>query len=210
MKNDLTTVGNVVQAWSEVTTAAVEIGRLRVNHCILSAKVLTVALDDRGYESFVMPCAVAVANAQARKLYAEGVPLGEWPESAHSIGVDPTQPAETGGFPGHMVVVVDTDQGRYIVDGSTQQFYREGRIEIPPSIVTRADEFPDEPYASATSPDGTVIQWKALPALGKAHRSAPDWTKNWRVWLDVLYRHMHEIEPRIEGLGRGAPPNPGS
>lgn len=173
------TITNVLEHWENIATNAV--GKLiAANHCILACKTLAVTLDELGYTATVHTVQTVVTNQTARQLIANKVPTNQWPEFAWSVGTD-RRPGMTG-YPGHLILTIDN----HLIDPTTSQFHRPGRLHLPNIVVCDATDFHTTSHTSATGPDGTTIDWWNDPTLGNLHRTSPDWTRNWRTWHHTL------------------------
>jgi hypothetical protein len=83
------------------------------------------------------------------------------------------------GYPGHLVLLVEADEGTYLLDSSTGQFRRERYgIQAPPSLMVGvpSPDWPTDPRIGVRfDTPAWMIEWMWAPKLGKLHRSARDW-----------------------------------
>lgn len=142
--------------------------------CIASVRILTEVLGYFGHASEPLPCTTLVFNARGHEMANLGVPVGEWPEEAHSIGAVGTGVVrpETNGWDGHLIAIVE-DQ--WLVDPSLDQFSRPERDITTYPVVLDARPWTDRSKPCQWGrPDGQVLVYQAMQTPGR-WRNAPDW-----------------------------------
>ena len=176
-------VDDVLDAWLDVRRV-----ETRPDCCILATRTLGAVFERlNGWSWEALPCASLAANAAAVELLEARVPVEEWPEVAWSVGVD-DDPADVnpGRYAGHLVLVLDTGAGLQLVDGALGQFSRPHRGLVVPEMVRFDIEDAWAPVHSVEFEAGTKVMWRPSKRLGKSHRVAPDWTRNWRDLADAV------------------------
>ncbi len=135
----------------------------RPDSCIATTRVTIDVLAYFGYTGQPLAVKAAVFNQQAWRLVHAGVPVGEWPPEAHSIGIGGEGRHRPGRWDGHLVSVTAT----HMIDGSLDQMSRPGRG----IILSGPGVFEIPAGRSAASPgtltfgrgDGTVIMYEPIP-----------------------------------------------
>jgi hypothetical protein len=169
---------------------------LAPNHCILGTRTLFEAARRLGADRPRIVTVEALAmNGEAAGLVDRGIPVGEWPPSAWSVGAVTSAPGS--GYPGHLVLIVNTDDGRaYLLDSSTGQFRREHKgLMVPGTLIVEVpnQDWPTDPAVSVRyDTPGWTMSWKWAPELGNLHRAAPDWRKGRRDHVDRVLE-VHRI-----------------
>jgi len=142
--------------------------RQSVRTCILSCRVLGIALDRAGFHAEAVPVEVSVLNAAAARQIGSTAlqaipgqqPFGVW-IGAMERSLFPAVPSpgayNPGDYPGHLVLVVED---RLLVDPSADQFHHENGINIAtPLVLKLRDE--EMPFARP----GALVE-RAIPSLG--------------------------------------------
>lgn len=184
-------------AWGDISDREVSLG-LAVNHCILGTRVIAEAMRRLDVPVEAVPVETLIANKIAARLIAEGVPTDDWPPNAWSVGA--TQGAPGSGYPGHLVAVVDQDDGRYLIDSSVAQFQRPQYGIMPPSTLSvrldGTDWGRDSSMAQRLDAVTWEISWRPAPQLGKLHRSAIDWKRGRTYCVNELVARITDLTER--------------
>lgn len=180
---NLADIDVLLAEWERIVIAE----RVQPAHCILGTRTLFDVMRVLDIPAQVVPVEALIWNMAAAPLIAAEIPFQQWPPNAWSVGAVTSAPGE--GYPGHLILVADTDDGRVLIDSSTGQFVRTRHgITPPPTLAARvSDTWPSDPTISVkyTGP-GWEMSWKWAPELGNLHRSAPDWRRSRGVFLTRL------------------------
>jgi len=103
----------------------------RPDHCINGTRVGIHVLRNVGVEAKPVAVEFAILNRFAAELYLGGVPVGDWPEHAYSIGARSDHEPAEGGWAGHLMIEGED----WVMDLSARQFHRPGKIDCPGPIV---------------------------------------------------------------------------
>lgn len=97
------------------------------NTCIESTRLLVEACKILEIPARAQAVDVRVFNLEAWTLHGMGVPIEQWPHTAHSVGTGAGRQPVTG-WDAHLVAVVREEGQRRLVDASASQFERPGKI----------------------------------------------------------------------------------
>lgn len=185
----------IVDEWSVIARREVERG-LTVAHCILGTRTLLEVLHQLGVAADAVPVEALVANQLAAGLLGQGIPYQEWPPEAWSVGA--SIDVSGTGYPGHLVLVADVEEGRYLIDSSTRQFFRpQYGIMTPWAMHVGIDEaWPRDGVGMRYQAGTWEISWRPCPALGNRHRTASDWKRGRTTYvpelLDRVSQHVRQ------------------
>lgn len=182
-----------------------------VNSCVLSTRVGLSVLDAVGVRAIAQPVFVVVYNRKGYQLTQQRVPVSEWPDDAHSLGIDARNVFEgNGGWNGHLVLVVRLPgQPRTLIDLTADQFDRPAR-----NMVVGGPVFMDLPsgspwtprdplYTTAGDEQDLLISYRPMPPqhpAAQTWRGSPDWT----VPETRLEEWVSGILTKVDDLGQGA------
>lgn len=158
----------------------------RVNTCVLSTRIGLAVLEAVGVPAIAQPVFVTVYNREGWRLTQERVPVDEWPEDAHSVGVDPQNLFKGGGgWNGHLVLVIRVPgQPRTLIDLTADQFDRPAKgmlvggpvfMDIAPDAVWS----PRDPLFTMAGTGGDLlVSYRPMPpgqSAARVWRDSPDW-----------------------------------
>lgn len=178
------------QAWSE------ESEHLRVNSCVLAARVAEEAMACAGILVHVRAVGACCANDEGLVALASGRPTEEWGPDAWTVGASLS--AEGMGLPGwagHLVVETPSS----LLDLTAAQFDRPARgietggpLVLPWAAMVPADAPTLPPALTVPLPGlGHYIVWGE--ADNRGFRDAPDWRRNYRDFAGPVIRRMREV-----------------
>ena len=114
-------LGEVWSAWSREPEFP-----LRPDHCINGSRIAKEVLTHYDVESDPVSVSMCIFNRFAWDLHTRDVPMDEWPEHAHSIGVGPGMVSKPGRWNGHLWL----EGPDWSLDISAGQFARPGKIVV--------------------------------------------------------------------------------
>jgi hypothetical protein len=182
----------VLEGWRQVSAPLVRAGELTASHCILGTRTVGAVLTELGWQWEAVPCHVLAYNAPAAALLRAGVPAAQWPPEAWSVGtgeynVAPPPPQRGRSYPGHVVLLAYRGDGYYLLDASSGQFARpQHRLLVPETLLVACGTDDRGPWGTEDKLAGWGVGWRRAPQLGKAHRTANDWTQGWRDMLPTV------------------------
>lgn len=195
------TGANVDRSWLHrfaVETRTLTLADLtRANTCILTTRIGLGVLERLGVPARATPVYVSVFNMEAWLLAERGVPVSEWPPSAHSVGIDSR--SELPDWNGHLVLMVkQPGEPRLLIDLTGDQFDRPhvGIVVGGPvfmGIPNGATWTPQDPLTTripdAGAGESIVCYWPMPPGHpdAKAWREAPDWAQG-QEYVDAAVR----------------------
>lgn len=139
------------------------------DHCVNGTRVAVEVLRHFGVRVGPQSVRVVVFNSFAWDLFRAGVPVSEWPQHAHSVGVDPSQIEQRPGqWNGHLVARGE----EFTLDISAGQFHRPGRIEMPGPVLI--DGTVDEGGLLVSGPKGLRMLYGLAPEANE-WRTAGGW-----------------------------------
>jgi hypothetical protein len=203
----------VTRDWLHSFASTVRNGSLAsvstVNSCVLTTRLGLRVLERVGVSARAFPVFVSVHNRQAWDLASSGVPIPEWPNSAHSVGVNESVINDgRRGWAGHLVLLVkQPGEPRVLIDLTADQFDRPIR-----NLVVGGPVFMDIPAGSPWTPQDplyTVVGERTNPACIVSYRPMPPGLTQARSWVTAPDWVGHEefVEEFIEGaLDRLPPP----
>lgn len=141
------------------------LGRYRADSCIESTAIFIDVLAELGVASAPVPVLVTAYNRAAQDVltHSPGLPMEQWPEDAWTVGQVPGQTPKPGGWPGHLVAVVDTRAATRLVDVSADQMSRPGKgLVIPGPVLGRpsAGWAPGDVCVTHLHETGVVLRWE--------------------------------------------------
>lgn len=176
----------VLQAMIQVARPII-LERYTSDCCIESTAIAIEVLRRFGAEAVPLPVSVALFNASAWRMHALGFKIDgvDWrTQSAWSVGVGYGEQSAPGRWSGHLVAIVPTDDGDWLLDLSIGQAHRPGRdLDVGPMLLNaersllvgeklQAVSWPDLTVVYSRKNDRIADDWKTTPAwMGKArHR----------------------------------------
>ena len=165
--------------------------------CVAATAISVHVLKHFGIRATPFELELLVANAEARALLVEKVPVEQWPGTAWSVGIaeaDDTVRLGPKDWPGaHLVCVARTEQFGWIVDLSFGQVSRPekgmptGAAAMP---VTRQWTRQPEPVEWIDDEHGTYVFMRpVLRQEPSRWQGAPDWQPGrWRPIADQVVR----------------------
>lgn len=176
------------------------------NTCILTTRVGQMVLDEFGISSRPTPVFVTVHNREAWDLSQHGIPVSQWPETAHSVGVnEDSHLSRQTGWNGHLVLLVrQPGHLRLLVDLTADQFDRPAR-----NLVVGGPVFMDLPDGKLWTPQDplftvvgdrfapdTIISYRPMPP---GHSEARRWqeTPDWTSGPDEVRAYAEAIAARL-------------
>jgi hypothetical protein len=165
--------------------------------CIESTWISIEVLRRFGAEAVPLPVQVALFNGPAWRLHTLGFPIDglAWKtQSAWSVGVGYGTTSAPDRWNGHLVAIVPTDDGDWLLDLSIGQVHRPGRnLDVGPMLLTAERSLLlGEEMQAVSRPDLTVVYGR------KTDRIADDWRKT-PAWMGRARhrRTVQEIERAI-------------
>lgn len=175
------------------------------NTCILTTRIGLSVLERAGIKAIAQPVFVAVYNREGYRLTQEQVPVSQWPDNAHSIGVDQSNLFKgDGGWNGHLVLVLRIPgQPRTLIDLTADQFDRPAKginVSGPVfmDIATAAPWTPRDPLFSIDREDKEILlSYRPMPPK---HPAANTWrnSPDWKVPEDRLTAYTDSILAKID------------
>lgn len=124
-----------LEEFSHAARRLVDEQSTKVNDCVLATKIGSIMLARVGVPHRPTPVHVAIYNRDGWAYAQRGVPLAEWPDSAHSLGTQKGIPAAPGRWNGHLVLVLRGGGQRALLDLSPRQFRRPQHGVVIPDVV---------------------------------------------------------------------------
>ena len=184
--SELEVVGALAEAWYEWDRE----GTLPFTPdcCINGTKVAIRVLKHFGITAQPVSVRFALFNRFAWDLYQDGVPLAEWPEHAHSLGVGPKQGTGPDKWNGHLIAEGDG----WALDISASQFARSGRIIMEgPRVLP---ELPRDEPLLAVDRHGQVL-WMARWPENTAWKIAAGWRRSHDAEVNELVARTQRVMP---------------
>src|SRR5262245_6272683 len=157
-------------------------GLLRVDCCILCARLSILTLKGFGVKAHPIATEVIITNPQSRELIEVGTPLDAWPDWAWSIGVGSYSSGS--GWPGHLYAATD----ELLIDLSARQFDRPGRLHFPRSLVIDRARLRTMVDGCWLFVDERKQALMITTTTDRRYRNTPDWTVNPRPLVAELTR----------------------
>jgi len=147
--------------------------------CIEATWIAIEVLRRFGAEAVPLPVQVALFNGPAWRLHGLGFRIDglAWKtQSAWSVGVGYGTTSAPDRWNGHLVAIVPTDDGDWLLDLSIGQAHRPGRnLDVGPMLLTaersmllgeelQAVSWPDLTAVYGRKTDGIADEWKTTPA----------------------------------------------
>ncbi|MBO0821579.1 MAG: hypothetical protein J2P26_12105 [Nocardiopsaceae bacterium] len=157
--------------------------------CAMSTRVTIGALRLLGVPARPLAVHLLILNPVAVRLYQEEVPVSAWPPEACIVVTDkdlfPQVDTDLGPdvFPGHLVAVATTEDGRMLVDASLDQFTEADRNLITSPLVTHlGDTDPARDEIAYLLDSGTLVSY------------APHGSAEWKQLTDWRGQHADASE----------------
>ena len=163
--------------------------------CINGTKVAIEALGQFGIDSLATSVRFAFFNRFAWDLFQRGIPVPEWPDHAHSLGVGPKQDTAPNKWNGHLIAEGDG----WALDISAGQFARPGRLIVEgPRVLP---ELPTNEPLLATDRHGQVLWMDRWPE-NVAWKTASGWRRSHTAEVNELVARIQRAMS-IEGPSPG-------
>lgn len=189
-----------LRAWLGTVTLRVReevLQRWNADSCIASTRVLLATLARFGIEGRPTPTRVSVFNQTGWQMAQERIPVGQWPPTAWSVGVDGVGKSKSDRWNGHLVAVLKgVAARRVLIDPSGDQFARPecgiaAKLVVAdlPSLWTPRDPL----VLEAETADAATYVYAPLV---NAHqwRDARDWQANTDAVDDAVEGAVARIE----------------
>jgi hypothetical protein len=138
--------------------------------CIASSRVLIDVLRSLGVLARPVAVRTVALNAEAFRLFAEDVPVENWPPTAHSVGVAATGEKTDGRWDGHLVVV----SGDWLIDPSADQMSRPGKNLVLDDPLVMPLYAPFTKIRVWKNPDtGVILGYE--PVADTQYRNSRNW-----------------------------------
>lgn len=171
--------------------------QVRVNSCVLAARLSTLALSHFGVDSSVHHVDAVAMNTLWYKMYLEqGVPPSKLPPEAWAVGAVTGENATathkvdlTGGFMGHVIVTTRD----YLIDITANQFDRPEK-----AIITGAPLIVPQEHIKQTEHGFDIPVFQGVYILRPAERTlksykvSVDWQTNYKKHINGLISHIEE------------------
>ena len=163
----------------------------RQDSCIASTRVVIDVLDYFGIVARPRPVAAVAFNPEGYQLFLKGVPLEEWPKSAHSVGVKGTGPHVGDRWDGHLVAVNET----HLFDASLDQMSRpEQGIPLEASVfVMPAEVTSDQVWWERA--DGVVVIYGWIS--DGAWRRSKNWSRREPAIRQAIGRSIRQLKGEL-------------
>jgi hypothetical protein len=183
----------LLQAALDASRAAV-LRRYKPESCIATTRVTIEVLRHFGVRAAPWPVNVSVFTEAAWDLARQGVPIGEWPPGAWSVGIHVDASPDR---VGHLAAIA----GGYLLDGSIDQAARpeKGIHALRPLVARLPDPFvPDDTTARIPyQVEGLVLIYFASGS--RVFRSSRSWRPGYplvRACVAEAIRAVHGSGPR--------------
>jgi hypothetical protein len=179
------------------------------NTCVFTTRIGVEVLHRYGVLARPQPVFVGVYNREGWDLSNAGVPVSQWPDTAHAVGVSEHQHNAGGsGWDGHLVLMVRLPgKPRTLIDLTADQFDRPGNglhvggpvfMDIPTGSEWTPHDPLFTPLGQRGTPDPTIIGYRPMPP---AHEASRQWrtTTDWMCPEEVVEVFVSRIRSELDG-----------
>jgi hypothetical protein len=168
--------------------------RYRPDSCIATTRVIVDVARHYGITVVPQPVSVCAFNAKGAELLQASVPLEQWPDDAHSVGVTGVGPSNPGTWNGHLIGLTDT----HMLDGALDQMSRPAKGLCLAPLTAR---LPPEGWAEDT---GVKLEEAGILLLygrldNQEYRTSRNWSRRDPNVRHVTSRAIEEVRRAYRG-----------